>query len=218
MFFCVSWLKQHKCPNNCSFFLFPSQCSIKCFINKNLGDPLMVVVLCRRKCKNGYLVFLCSSPEGNAKSYICMFTFIFKCNPGCNMNNSSLFFFIACNLMNKAPTTNHPALFRDTLKTDRFHWIAVDPPPELVSTKMMECHFRFIHQMSLSKCGLLMNLKRGKEGKNDHHSTNECQFLCLSAPCTVTLNMNGSVWISLTQPVRALTPGQVTINSCVTHI
>ncbi|KAI4802966.1 hypothetical protein KUCAC02_006531 [Chaenocephalus aceratus] len=27
-------------------------------------------------------------------------------------------------------------------------------------------------------------------------------------PCTVTLNMNGSVWISLSRPVRALTPGQ----------
>ncbi|KAK2883177.1 mitochondrial tRNA-specific 2-thiouridylase 1 isoform X1 [Channa argus] len=79
-----------------------------------------------------------------------------------------------------APTTNHPALFRDTLRTDRFHWIAVDPPPELVRTQMMECHFRFIHQMPLT-------------------------------PCTVTLNMDGSVWISLSQPVRALTPGQFAV-------
>ncbi|MED6283995.1 hypothetical protein CHARACLAT_014834 [Characodon lateralis] len=79
-----------------------------------------------------------------------------------------------------APTTNHPALFRDTARTDRFHWIAVDPPPELVRTQMMECHFRFIHQMPL-------------------------------IPCTVTLNMDGSVWISLSQPVRALTPGQFAV-------
>ncbi|KAK2858850.1 hypothetical protein Q5P01_003470 [Channa striata] len=79
-----------------------------------------------------------------------------------------------------APTTSHPALFRDTVRTDRFHWIAVDPPPELARTQMMECHFRFIHQMPLT-------------------------------PCTVTLNMDGSVWISLSQPVRALTPGQFAV-------
>ncbi|XP_034019268.1 mitochondrial tRNA-specific 2-thiouridylase 1 isoform X2 [Thalassophryne amazonica] len=79
-----------------------------------------------------------------------------------------------------APTTNHPALFRDTLWTARFHWITLDPPPELVRTKMMDCHFRFLHQMSL-------------------------------VPCTVTLNMDGSVWISLSQPTRALTPGQFAV-------
>ncbi|XP_029317815.1 mitochondrial tRNA-specific 2-thiouridylase 1 [Cottoperca gobio] len=79
-----------------------------------------------------------------------------------------------------APTTNHPALFRDTVGTDRFHWVTVDPPPELVKTKMMECHFRFHHQMPL-------------------------------IPCTVTLNMNGSVWVSLSRPVRALTPGQFAV-------
>uniref|UniRef100_A0A0F8C264 Mitochondrial tRNA-specific 2-thiouridylase 1 n=1 Tax=Larimichthys crocea TaxID=215358 RepID=A0A0F8C264_LARCR len=79
-----------------------------------------------------------------------------------------------------APTTNHPALFCDTIGTDRFHWVTDDPPPELVRTQMMECHFRFMHQMPL-------------------------------VPCTVTLNMNGSVWISLSQPVRALTPGQFAV-------
>uniref|UniRef100_A0A665WZ63 Mitochondrial tRNA-specific 2-thiouridylase 1 n=1 Tax=Echeneis naucrates TaxID=173247 RepID=A0A665WZ63_ECHNA len=79
-----------------------------------------------------------------------------------------------------APTTNHPALFRDTVRTDRFHWLTVDPPAELAKTQMMECHFRFIHQMPLT-------------------------------PCTVTLNMDGSVWISLSQPVRALTPGQFAV-------
>lgn len=79
-----------------------------------------------------------------------------------------------------APATNHPALFRDTVRTDRFHWITVDPPPELTRTQMMECHFRFIHQMPL-------------------------------IPCTVTLNMNGSVWISLSRPVRALTSGQFAV-------
>ncbi|XP_060928901.1 mitochondrial tRNA-specific 2-thiouridylase 1 [Limanda limanda] len=79
-----------------------------------------------------------------------------------------------------APTTNHPALFRDTVRTDRFHWLTVDPPPELVKTQMMDCHFRFIHQMPL-------------------------------VPCTVTLNMNGSVWISLSQPIRALTTGQFAV-------
>ncbi|XP_006780617.1 mitochondrial tRNA-specific 2-thiouridylase 1 [Neolamprologus brichardi] len=79
-----------------------------------------------------------------------------------------------------APTTNHPALFRDTVRTERFHWVTEDPPPELVRTQMMDCHFRFIHQMPL-------------------------------VACTVTLNMDGSVWILLSQPVRALTPGQFAV-------
>lgn len=51
----------------------------------------------------------------------------------------------------QGPTTNHPALLRDTLQTDRFHWISGEPPAELVHTPMMECHFRFIHQMPLSE-------------------------------------------------------------------
>ncbi|CAK6949787.1 mitochondrial tRNA-specific 2-thiouridylase 1 [Scomber scombrus] len=79
-----------------------------------------------------------------------------------------------------APSTDHSSLYRDTMRTDRFHWIADEPPPALARTKMMECHFRFIHQMPLT-------------------------------PCTVTLNMDGSVWISLSQPVRALTPGQFAV-------
>ncbi|KAG7454403.1 hypothetical protein MATL_G00259390 [Megalops atlanticus] len=79
-----------------------------------------------------------------------------------------------------APTTNHPALFRDTIRTDRFHWIAEEPPAELVRSSMMECHFRFLHQMPLT-------------------------------PCTVTLNADGSVWITMIQPVRALTPGQFAV-------
>lgn len=57
----------------------------------------------------------------------------------------------------QAPTTNHPALFRDTIRTDRFHWVTVDPPAELVKTHMMECHFRFIHQMPLSKFGVTVS-------------------------------------------------------------
>uniref|UniRef100_W5NGP1 Mitochondrial tRNA-specific 2-thiouridylase 1 n=2 Tax=Lepisosteus oculatus TaxID=7918 RepID=W5NGP1_LEPOC len=79
-----------------------------------------------------------------------------------------------------APTTNHPALFRDNLRTDRFHWIAEEPPAELIRTKMMECHFRFLHQMPLM-------------------------------PCTVTLNQDGTVWVTLAKPVRALTPGQFAV-------
>ncbi|KAG7320283.1 hypothetical protein KOW79_016136 [Hemibagrus wyckioides] len=75
------------------------------------------------------------------------------------------------------PTTNHPALLRDTLQTNRFHWIIGEPPAELVHTQMMECHFRFIHQMPLT-------------------------------PCSVTLNVDGSVWITTKQPLRAMNPGQ----------
>lgn len=29
------------------------------------------------------------------------------------------------------------------------HWIAEEPPVELIRDKMMECHFRFRHQMAL---------------------------------------------------------------------
>ncbi|KAJ8245419.1 hypothetical protein GJAV_G00270530 [Gymnothorax javanicus] len=79
-----------------------------------------------------------------------------------------------------APTTTHPALYRDTLRTDRFHWIAEEPPAQLVRCSMMECLFRFQHQMPLS-------------------------------PCTVTLNADGSVWVTMAQPIRALTPGQFAV-------
>ncbi|XP_042600716.1 mitochondrial tRNA-specific 2-thiouridylase 1 isoform X1 [Cyprinus carpio] len=82
--------------------------------------------------------------------------------------------------LSQGPTTNHPALFRDTLQTDRFHWIAEDPPVELVRTQMMECHFCFNNRMPLT-------------------------------PCTVTLNLDGSVWVMLKEPIRALTPGQFAV-------
>lgn len=49
----------------------------------------------------------------------------------------------------KAPSRDHPALYRDLLRTNRVHWIAEEPPAELVREKMMECHFRFRHQMAL---------------------------------------------------------------------
>ncbi|KAL4624921.1 mitochondrial tRNA-specific 2-thiouridylase 1 isoform X1 [Arapaima gigas] len=79
-----------------------------------------------------------------------------------------------------APGTNHPALYRDTLRTNRFHWIAEEPPMELARSKMMDCHFRFQHQMPL-------------------------------VPCTVTLNEDGSVWVTTHQPMRAITLGQFAV-------
>ncbi|XP_029325656.1 mitochondrial tRNA-specific 2-thiouridylase 1 isoform X5 [Mus caroli] len=48
-----------------------------------------------------------------------------------------------------APRVDHPALYRDLLRTNRVHWIAEEPPAALVRDKMMECHFRFRHQMAL---------------------------------------------------------------------
>ncbi|XP_044136157.1 mitochondrial tRNA-specific 2-thiouridylase 1 isoform X2 [Bufo gargarizans] len=56
-----------------------------------------------------------------------------------------------------APCTDHPALFRELLRTDRMHWISEEPPAELVQNKMMECHFRFQHQMALVPCVLTLN-------------------------------------------------------------
>ncbi|XP_075285055.1 mitochondrial tRNA-specific 2-thiouridylase 1 isoform X2 [Opisthocomus hoazin] len=79
-----------------------------------------------------------------------------------------------------APSTDHPALYRDLLRTNRVHWIAEEPPAELVRDKMMECHFRFRHQMAL-------------------------------VPCVLTLNQDGSVWVTLVKPARAITPGQFAV-------
>ncbi|XP_078535915.1 mitochondrial tRNA-specific 2-thiouridylase 1 isoform X1 [Lissotriton helveticus] len=79
-----------------------------------------------------------------------------------------------------APTTDHPALYRALLRTDRVHWIAEEPPAELVANKMMECLFRFQHQMAL-------------------------------VPCTLTLNQDGTVWVTLNNPIRALTLGQFAV-------
>ncbi|XP_077194346.1 mitochondrial tRNA-specific 2-thiouridylase 1 isoform X3 [Paroedura picta] len=53
-----------------------------------------------------------------------------------------------------APSTDHPALYRDLLRTSRVHWIAEEPPAELVQNKMMECNFCFQHKMALV-CGVL---------------------------------------------------------------
>ncbi|XP_019507242.1 PREDICTED: mitochondrial tRNA-specific 2-thiouridylase 1 isoform X2 [Hipposideros armiger] len=52
-----------------------------------------------------------------------------------------------------APRTDHPALYRDLLRTNRVHWIAEEPPLTLVRDKMMECQFRFRHQMALGDSG-----------------------------------------------------------------
>ncbi|XP_074872166.1 mitochondrial tRNA-specific 2-thiouridylase 1 isoform X2 [Carettochelys insculpta] len=79
-----------------------------------------------------------------------------------------------------APSTDHPALYRDLLRTDRVHWIAEEPPAELVRDKMMGCSFRFQHRMPL-------------------------------VPCMLTLNQDGTVWVSLVKPIRALTPGQFAV-------
>ncbi|KAM7114546.1 mitochondrial tRNA-specific 2-thiouridylase 1 isoform 2-T2 [Molossus nigricans] len=79
-----------------------------------------------------------------------------------------------------APRVDHPALYRDLLRTNRVHWITEEPPAALVRDKMMECHFRFRHQMAL-------------------------------VPCVLTLNQDGTVWVTAVKAVRALTPGQFAV-------
>ncbi|KAF6122326.1 tRNA 5-methylaminomethyl-2-thiouridylate methyltransferase [Phyllostomus discolor] len=79
-----------------------------------------------------------------------------------------------------APRTDHPALYRDLLRTGRVHWIAEEPPAALVRDKMMECHFRFRHQMAL-------------------------------VPCVLTLNQDGTVWVTAVKAVRALALGQFAV-------
>ncbi|XP_029472128.1 mitochondrial tRNA-specific 2-thiouridylase 1 isoform X1 [Rhinatrema bivittatum] len=87
-----------------------------------------------------------------------------------------------------APSTDHPALYRELLRTDRVHWMTEEPPAQLVRDKMMECSFRFQHQMPL-------------------------------VPCMLTLNQDGTVWVTLVKPVRALTLGQFAVfykgNECL---
>ncbi|XP_067915212.1 mitochondrial tRNA-specific 2-thiouridylase 1 isoform X1 [Heterodontus francisci] len=56
-----------------------------------------------------------------------------------------------------APGTSHPALYRNSLQTDPVHWIAQDPPLELLRDRVMECSFRFQHQMPLVCCQLTLN-------------------------------------------------------------
>ncbi|XP_007953843.1 mitochondrial tRNA-specific 2-thiouridylase 1 [Orycteropus afer afer] len=79
-----------------------------------------------------------------------------------------------------APHVDHPALYRELLRTSRVHWIAEEPPAVLVRDKMMECHFRFRHQMAL-------------------------------VPCVLTLNQDGTVWVTAVKAVRALAPGQFAV-------
>uniref|UniRef100_A0A8D1UDF9 tRNA-5-taurinomethyluridine 2-sulfurtransferase n=1 Tax=Sus scrofa TaxID=9823 RepID=A0A8D1UDF9_PIG len=79
-----------------------------------------------------------------------------------------------------APRTDHPALYRDLLRTGRVHWIAEEPPAALVRDKMMACHFRFRHQMAL-------------------------------VPCVLTLNQDGTVWVTAVEAVRALALGQFAV-------
>uniref|UniRef100_A0A8C5SC37 tRNA-5-taurinomethyluridine 2-sulfurtransferase n=1 Tax=Laticauda laticaudata TaxID=8630 RepID=A0A8C5SC37_LATLA len=79
-----------------------------------------------------------------------------------------------------APCRDHPALYRELLRTNRVHWIAEEPPAELIRNKMMECNFRFQHLMAL-------------------------------VPCTLTLNQDGSVWLTLAKPIRDLTAGQFAV-------
>nr|XP_033815306.1 mitochondrial tRNA-specific 2-thiouridylase 1 isoform X3 [Geotrypetes seraphini] len=50
-----------------------------------------------------------------------------------------------------APSRDHPALYRELLRTDRVHWIAEEPPAQLVREKMMACSFRFQNQMPLGE-------------------------------------------------------------------
>ncbi|KAL4681622.1 hypothetical protein H8959_007099 [Pygathrix nigripes] len=79
-----------------------------------------------------------------------------------------------------APRKDHPALYRDLLRTSRVHWITEEPPAALVRDKMMECHFRFRHQMAL-------------------------------VSCVLTLNQDGTVWVTAVQAVHALATGQFAV-------
>ncbi|XP_044535805.1 mitochondrial tRNA-specific 2-thiouridylase 1 [Gracilinanus agilis] len=79
-----------------------------------------------------------------------------------------------------APGPDHPALYRDLLRTGRVHWIAEEPPAPLVRDKMMDCHFRWRHQMAL-------------------------------VPCVLTLNQDGTVWVTAVKPMKALATGQFAV-------
>ncbi|XP_067860986.1 mitochondrial tRNA-specific 2-thiouridylase 1 isoform X3 [Heptranchias perlo] len=61
------------------------------------------------------------------------------------------------NFILEAPGTSHPALYRNSLQTDPVHWIAQDPPLELLRDRAMQCSFRFQHQMPLVHCQVTLN-------------------------------------------------------------
>ncbi|XP_059843458.1 mitochondrial tRNA-specific 2-thiouridylase 1 isoform X2 [Hypanus sabinus] len=56
-----------------------------------------------------------------------------------------------------APGTYHPALYRNSLEIDPVHWISESPPLELLRDGVMQCSFRFQHQMPLVQCQLTLN-------------------------------------------------------------
>uniref|UniRef100_UPI00398F0C4B mitochondrial tRNA-specific 2-thiouridylase 1 isoform X2 n=1 Tax=Pristiophorus japonicus TaxID=55135 RepID=UPI00398F0C4B len=56
-----------------------------------------------------------------------------------------------------APGTSHSALYRNSLQTDPVHWIAQGAPRELLRDRVMQCSFRFQHQMPLVQCQLTLN-------------------------------------------------------------
>ncbi|XP_055508996.1 mitochondrial tRNA-specific 2-thiouridylase 1 isoform X2 [Leucoraja erinacea] len=56
-----------------------------------------------------------------------------------------------------APGTCHPALYRNSLETDPVHWIAQNPPADLLRDGVMQCSFRFQHQMPLVQCQITLN-------------------------------------------------------------
>lgn len=45
--------------------------------------------------------------------------------------------------------------------------------------------------------------------------TSFCFLLLFLEPCTLTLNQDGTVWVTSAKPIRALTPGQVCIEMTV---
>ena len=99
------------------------------------------------------------------------------------------------------------------MRTDRFHWIAVDPPPELVKTQMMECDFRFIHQMPLSEfnsvnsaCTLMSDESFPKLKKKPNHffvlssslhSDSEHERLCVDL--TLPASQSTDTWTGNSQ-------------------
>lgn len=79
----------------------------------------------------------------------------------------------------QAKGTGHPALFFQSMFTEKPHWIN-QPPRNLIVGHPLELDFRFQHIHPLVKC-------------------------------SITLQSDGGLVVSLNDPMRAITPGQYAV-------
>eukprot|EP00088_Acartia_fossae_P020950 TRINITY_DN22440_c0_g1_i1.p1 TRINITY_DN22440_c0_g1~~TRINITY_DN22440_c0_g1_i1.p1 ORF type:complete len:420 (-),score=21.37 TRINITY_DN22440_c0_g1_i1:68-1327(-) len=99
---------------------------------------------------------------------------------------------VAKNEITVGSEMDHPALFADSFFTLEPHWISGDPEEltSRASDKTLACEFRFQNVAPLTKCVMSYNMAY----------TGNWEFM-----------NRGSLIISLSEPLRAITPGQFSV-------